>query len=88
MVSKKHSLTRFAGTLSEESAEKLEKAIKEFRARHTKSYARRVEYIVKSFEEMKENSGKGWEHMTSKKRTLSERDAKKVKKAVRVFEEE
>ena len=46
-VAKKRSLMEFAGALSEESANKLEKTIKEMRHRHTRMHKAKVERIAK-----------------------------------------
>ena len=50
LVSKK-SLKDFFGVLSKDSGERLEKAIKETRKKHTESYRKRVNEITKALEE-------------------------------------
>ena len=46
----KNSLREFAGALSEESAERLEKAIKEIRRAHTISHEKRIKKIIEALE--------------------------------------
>ncbi len=45
-VAKRRSLREFAGVLSPESADRLERAVKDIRKRHTKAHRRRMKDIV------------------------------------------
>jgi predicted CopG family antitoxin len=48
-VSGKRSLREFVGVLSEESAQRLERAVKGIRRRHTEAHKRRMAEIAKAF---------------------------------------
>ena len=49
-IAGRRSLMEFAGALSKESADRLEKSIKEIRRRHTESYRRTLRKVATAFE--------------------------------------
>ncbi len=49
-IAGRKSLLEFAGALSKESADRLEKSIKEIRRRHTESYRRTLKKVATAFE--------------------------------------
>ena len=49
-ITGKTSLKKFVGALSDESAKRLEEAVKEIRRRHTESYRRTLKKVVAAFE--------------------------------------
>ncbi len=48
-VAKRRSLREFAGVLSNESADRLEKAVKGARRRHTEAHRRRIANVIEEF---------------------------------------
>lgn len=49
-IARRRSLREFAGILSNESADRLENAVRDFRRRHNESHKNRVAKIIESFE--------------------------------------